>query len=230
MQKRSKKREKQKNLRRRCAMNRKLLSLVLAAVFTVSLGSNGFGAYEKYSSSYNSSYGTRNANVFTASIASGENEEDKTSEQRTGFRIEIPDANTTLGGNLTAVFKYHGGTLIAAEQADGTFQLYDSYGARFTVNNAGGIWTVTGASLRTSDLAEMEAAGSAENFFRSMGFTNSFLGIADMDDTTTETTHDADAERDDTVVTEVTGKSSKIGDGWWQLAIDTLKQEDSNDL
>ncbi len=205
-------------------MNRKLLSLVLAAVFTVSLGTNGFSAYDKYSNSYNSSYGTRNSNVYTVSVASGEDNVDRTSEQRTGFQIEIPDANTTLGGNLTAVFKYNGGTLIGVEQADGTFQLYDSYGARFTVNNAGGIWTVTNVSLRTSDLAEMEAAGSAEDFFRSMGFTNSFLGIADMNDTTTETRYNADSEQNETVVTEVTGKSSKIGSGWWQLAKDTLKQ------
>ena len=143
-------------------MNRKLLSLVLAAVFTVSLGVSGW-AY---------SYEDQASAAFASVLG-------ETGQKRI---IQIGSPDDLLGGNLTAVFKYYAGTLIGYEGAGGNFQVYDSYGARGSMNNAGGIWSVTGWNMRSSDIAEIEAAGSFEAYFMSVGFTESQLSVALTDE------------------------------------------------
>ncbi len=141
-------------------MNRKLLSLVLAAVFTVSLGTNGFSAYESYVNEFNREY--------AYSSGSGKT-----------FTYDINEAQDVLGGNITASFGYYGGTLVSVKGANGSFSLYDSYGPRFSASNKGGIWEVTGVNLRTSDLEEMKKYSTAEAFFATMGLN---IQMADMND------------------------------------------------
>ena len=144
-------------------MNKKIVSLVLAMCLSVGLGSSSvFGySYTNYADEFDSYYSGKTEN--------------------NSVTIEVGKPSDLLGGNLTAVFGYYAGSLVSYQGAGGQFQLYDSYGARFTADNKGGAWNVTGVNLRTSDLAEIEKAGSAEAFLTSMGFTPESLAVASMD-------------------------------------------------
>jgi hypothetical protein len=145
-------------------MNKKLVSFVLAMVLSVGLGVSTLFAY-----SY-SKYGKEFSSFYAGS----------TSSKSVTIKVGSPD--DMLGGNLTAVFGYYAGSLVSYQAAGGQFQLYDSYGARFTCNNAGGIWSVTGANLRTSDLNDIAKFDTMEDFLMSMGFTEASLAVTEMDE------------------------------------------------
>ena len=139
------------------------MSFVLAMVLSVGLGCGNIfaNAYSDYASEFNSYY-------------SGKTE-------AKSVKVRVGNPSDLLGGNLTAVFGYYGGTLISYQGAGGQFQLYDSYGARFSVDNKGGAWNVNGFTARASDLAEIEAAGSAEAFLQSVGFSPESLRVAALE-------------------------------------------------
>ncbi len=145
------------------AMNKKVMSFVLAMVLSVGLGCSSLFAnsYSDYASEFNSYY--------SGKIAAG------------SVKVKVGSPSDLLGGNLTAVFGYYAGTLISYQGAGGQFQLYDSYGARFSVDNKGGAWNVNGFTARASDLAEIEAAGSAEAFLESVGFSPESLRVAALE-------------------------------------------------
>lgn len=145
-------------------MNKKIVSFVLAMVLSVGLGSSAAFAgysYSDYADEFNSYY------------------EGKTDDK--SVTVKVGSKDDLLGGNLTAVFGYYAGTLVSYQGAGGSFQLYDSYGARFSVDNKGGAWNVSGANLRTSDLAEMDKYDSAEAYLKSLGFSETDLAVADVD-------------------------------------------------
>ncbi len=145
-------------------MNKKFMSFVLATVLSVGLGVSTLFAY-----SY-SKYGKEFSSYYSGSTESK------------SVTIKVGSPDDMLSGNLTAVFGYYAGTLVSYQAAGGQFQLYDSYGARFTCNNAGGIWSVTGANLRTSDLNDIVKFDTMEDFLMSMGFTEASLAVSEMDE------------------------------------------------
>ena len=169
-------------------MNRKLLSLVLAAVFTVSLGTMGFSAYEEYANAFNAHYGGADGSGRT-------------------HTYDINDAKDVLGGNITQVFGYYGGSLVSVKGANGSFTLYDSYGPRFSVSNKGDIWEVTGVELRTSDLEKMKQYDTAEAFFKTMGYN---IKMTDMTDT------DSNGNQK--------GTTAYVSKEWWDKVKSTLSK------
>jgi hypothetical protein len=145
-------------------MNKKIVSFVLAMVLSVGLGSSAAFAgysYSDYADKFSSYY------------------EGKTDEK--SVTVKVGSKDDLLGGNLTAVFGYYAGTLVSYQGAGGSFQLYDSYGARFSVDNKGGAWNVSGVNLRTSDLAEMDKFDTAEAYLKSLGFSETDLAVAKAD-------------------------------------------------
>ena len=144
-------------------MNKKFMSFVLAMLLSVGLGVSSLFAY-----SY-SKYGKEFSSYYSGS----------TSSKSVTIKVGSPD--DMLSGNLTAVFGYYAGSLVSYQAAGGQFQLYDSYGARFTCNNDGGIWSVTGVNLRGSDLNELLKHDSMESFLMDMGFTEASLAVTEMD-------------------------------------------------
>lgn len=185
-------------------MNKKIMSFVLAMVLSVGLGvSSAFAySYDKYAQEFNSSFlsGSGNSNLTT---------------------VNVGKPTDLLGGNLTTVFNYYAGTLLSYHSSGGQFVLNDSYGPRFGVDNKGGAWNVNSVNLRTSDLAAMEQAGSAEEFLKGMGFTEQQLKVVAMnaDGEILDTEGNPISASDSSVQTG----SSQISDAWFTKLKDTIK-------
>ena len=150
-------------------MNKKMMSFVLAMVLSVGLGvgSAFAGAYSDYASEFSSAYEGR--------TSSG------------SVTVKIGETGDNLGGKITATFGYFAGSMVSYQGAGGNFQIYDSYGARFSVSTSGGedgkpgTWTLNGVNLRTTDLDKMEGK-TAEKFLMDMGFTASSLEMAKLNE------------------------------------------------
>ncbi|MBQ3943258.1 MAG: hypothetical protein II669_02975, partial [Elusimicrobia bacterium] len=186
-------------------MNKKLVSFVLAMVLSVGLGVSSLFAY-----SY-SKYATEFASYYSGSTSKG-------SVYLTILGSD--SADKVLQGNLTAVFGYYAGSLLSYQAAGGQFQLYDSYGARFSCNNDGGIWTVTGVNLRSSDLNEIMKYDTMEDFLMSMGFTEESLAVTQMDEDgniLTTKTYDEDVVADEDI-------NYEVGDTY----LEDIKDKDGN--
>ena len=110
------------------------------------------------------------------------------------------------------MFGYYAGSLVSYQGAGGQFQLYDSYGARFSCNNSGGIWNVTGVNLRSSDVDDLLKAGSMESFLKGMGFSKSSLAMTAMDKDGNVLTTKKDENGNPIAVKDLTEK--QVSDGY----------------
>ena len=153
-------------------MNRKLLSLVLAAVFTVSLGvTKILAAYSDYEST---AYTSKNAQTYTVT-----NEEGDITKHE-GVFIKVGTPQDELSGKLTGTFSYYAGVMVGYIQAGGNYTIYDSYGARAVLTNAGGeTFSLQNFVFRTSDLASMPEGNASiaewKSYLKNLGFSEGQL-------------------------------------------------------
>ena len=142
------------------AMNKKLMSFVLAMVLSVGLGSSKLFA-ENFDASGDYQYANSQSYSWTettsSSTANGQNNATSSQQTGRGFLIEFGSADDRLSGNLSGIFKYYAGSMVGYEQAGGNYYLYDSYGQRGVLSSAGGEhFSLESWNFRTSDLAKMD--------------------------------------------------------------------------
>ena len=115
------------------AMNKKIVSFVLATVLSVGLGVGAAFAGYSYSD-----YADKFSSHYAGKTGSG------------SVTIKIGSEDDKLKGNLTGVFGYYAGTMVSYQGSGGSFTVYDSYGARATLSNSGEKFKVTSFSFRTA--------------------------------------------------------------------------------
>ena len=130
------------------AMNKKIMSFVLAMVLSVGLGvANLFAGNTYLGGSVAAGYANDNQGV---APEGGEGSKSK------GVWIKIGSKNDTLSGNLTGVYSYYAGIGTEIQQAGGIFTIKDSFSQIVAqLTNAEGNWTVKYLATRQADLATM---------------------------------------------------------------------------
>lgn len=200
-------------------MNRKLLSLVLAAVFTLSLGTNGF--------TYTYTGGTKDAKSFTINpqaMAGLTGNLDKYEGDEAG--IEAANDMTT---RISAVFNYTAGIVTSAIDADRNITIYDQGRFRATLGyNDDGTYTITAFAVYGSDWAKISGfSGSTDgeklkNFLLHMGVSESALQAYAKDDDGNFIAEDGSILTEDDIAE---GKAGKMVDvSWLDQAAQQLKK------
>lgn len=161
-------------------MNKKIVSLVLAMCLSVGLGvSSLFASPSLRDADITLGYEAANAGTYTYDVkdASGTVTGTVTKE---GFQIKAGSAEDKLSGCLVGVFSYYAGIMTGYDQAGGTYTIYDSYGARATLQATdNGTFTLTGFNFRTSDLANMPGENATveqwNTYLKGLGFNDATL-------------------------------------------------------
>ena len=157
------------------------MSFVLAMVLSVGFGSSLFAANYDSSGSYQAANSQSYSWTETTSSSTASGQGDTTTSEQTGqgFLIRFGSAQDRLSGNLSGVFSYYAGSMVGYQQAGGSFYLYDSYGMRGVLSNAGGKhFSLEAWNFRTSDLAKMNKLSTVadwESYLKNIGFSGESL-------------------------------------------------------